>query len=431
LRILEGGHCLRVRVASFTSALVASAVLHVGTLQDDARGQDFSQIFRGDEVGRSELDFDEETFLNILSFEQPLEMVQPFLAADAGWYAALGSLRADTLWLQQDLKAKAQITDTFAVRGQVRQGVDLDTDFTRLQATMEMQFGDHWYAGLPVYLGLDKGTMDGGVNTTWRDPSNGIDYAMFQWVRSDLVFNQRSDEFADSEVKRPADNLELQAQADLFGFGRTTVEIADELPSKVEFVETQQVQQFSRFTAWLMQAFEVDPSQRLFFRASYEIASESSVPTGPLGTADAFDGDRDVYSARLEYQRDLDEEKTRRMRVGSTYLNFREDSEEANDPKDDFTELRREAVVYGGYRSPLADSKEIDLETVVYLDRLWNSRRFPNAPNKSEQDPDFQGKVSFYFRWHVADRAEFVLAPSFELDNVGWGGGAFQLRYRL
>ena len=418
----------RRRIASFVPLVTA---LVVAAVASRARAQQFPQVYRSEEVGPGELDFDEETFLNILSIEQPLESIQPVLAADAGWYAALGSLRSDVLWLDQDAKLRAPVTDEFAVRVEAHQGLDFDTDFVRLEAMPELRLGDHWYAGLPVFLGLDKGTIDGGLNGAWRDPAGGIDYVMLQWVRSDIVFNQRSDDFSQSEVEHPADNFELQAQGDFLGCGKTTLRVADEVPSKVDFVETQRVEEFSRISAWLLQAIDLDELQRVYFEASFELASEQSTPTGPAGAADAFEGDRDAYSARLEYQRDLAEDHARRVRVGSECVNFREDAEEPNDPLEDHTELRREAIVYGGYRSPLAESKEVDLETVVYLDYLDNARRFPNHPGKSTHDPDFQGKLSFYFRWHVAQRAEFVLTPSFELDTVGWGGGSFQLRYRL
>ena len=77
------------------------------------------------------------------------------------------------------------------------------------------------------------------------------------------------------------------------------------------------------------------------------------------------------------------------------------------------------------------DSTKVDLETVVYLDRLWNSRRYPYSPGDDGDDPNFQGKVSFYFRWHATQRADFIFSPSFELDTIGWGGGAFMLRCQL
>jgi hypothetical protein len=119
------------------------------------------------------------------------------------------------------------------------------------------------------------------------------------------------------------------------------------------------------------------------------------------------------------------------VRLGSEYLYFRDDSFTPADPETISTVLRREVMAYAGYRSPLFDSKDVDLETVVYLDRLWSERRFPNDPHEDGHDKPFQGKISFYFRWHAADRAEFVLSPSFELDEVGWGGGSVMLRYRL
>jgi hypothetical protein len=88
-------------------------------------------------------------------------------------------------------------------------------------------------------------------------------------------------------------------------------------------------------------------------------------------------------------------------------------------------------MVYVGYRVPVLDSEEVDLETVVWLDFPDNVTRNRAAPTSVEHEDGFQGKISFYLRWHVANRAELVLSPSFELDRWGWGGGAVQLRYRF
>jgi len=418
-----------VRRVSRSTVLVATAI--ACAVAPRARAQEFPTLFRGDEVGPREIDLDEEAFLNLLSFEQPLESVQPFLAADSGWYTTLGSLLADTLWYQQDFKYRAPISDTLAARAAIRNAVDLDTDFTQIQVTPELLLSDRWTAGIPAVLGADKGTLDGGLAFTYRDPAAGVDFLRLQWVRSDLVFGQRTDRFPKSEVKRPADNLELQWQGVLFGLGRTTLVLADEMPSKVDFVETQRVDEFARFTARVLHAVEVDEKQRGFLDARYEIARERSTPTGPLGAPDAFDGDRDLFSTRVEYQRDLDDDHVRRWRFGAQYLYLREDADAPAQPALDHSDLRREVVAYAGYRTPLETTSKVDLETVVYVDRLRNVHRYPNDPREDGHDPVFQGKISFYFRWHISQRAEFVIDPTFELDQFGWGGGGVMLRCRM
>jgi hypothetical protein len=413
-------------------AVVACTVpILAAVLGDSLRAQTFGSFFRGDEVGPSQLHFDEETFMNILSFEQPLESVQPFLAADSGWQAALGSLRSDLLWYEMDLKYHAPITEDLDARAFVHSGLDLDTDFTQVQVMPELAVADHLYLGIPVVLQANKGMMDGGFAATWRDPAEKIDFFQLEWVRSDALFNHKSDEMKKSEVVKPADNFELQGQADLFGFGKTTLILADETPNQIDFVENQHVDEFSRFTARALQAVEWADDQRVFLDLRYEIANEDSTPTGALGAPDEFHGDRDLFSARAEFQLDRDEEKIRRWRAGAECLFFHEDSQTPFDPKKDYQERRSEAMVYAGYRTPFYDSKQVDLETVVYLDRPNNVRRYPNDPSQDDHDPMFQGKISFYFRWHASDHAEFVLSPSFELDSIGWGGGAIMLRYRL
>ena len=55
-----------------------------------ASAQDYFTATRRDEVGPRTLDFDEETFLNILSFEQPLETEQDWLRSEGGFRTAFG-----------------------------------------------------------------------------------------------------------------------------------------------------------------------------------------------------------------------------------------------------------------------------------------------------------------------------------------------------
>lgn len=395
------------------------------------RGQAFGTFFRGDEVGPGQLHFDEETFMNILSFEQPIETVQPFLAADGGWQVALGSLRADLLWYEMDFKYKAPITEDLAARAFIQSGLDLDTDHTQVQVMPELAVADHLYVGVPVVLAANKGMIDGGVAATWRDAANGIDFLQLEWVRSDALFNHKSDEMRKSKVQIPADNVEFQGQGNFFGFGKTTLIVADEMPNRIDFVEEQHIDEFSRLTARGIQSIEWAAEQRVFVDVRYEIANEDSTPTGAFGAPDEFHGNRDLFSARAEYQLDRDEEKVRRWRAGAQFLTYHEDSETPFDPKKDFQERRSETMLYAGYRLPFYDSKDVDVETVVYLDRQNNVRRYANDPTQDDHDPIFQGKISFYFRWHAAERAEFVLSPSFELDSIGWGGGCIMLRYRL
>jgi hypothetical protein len=295
----------------------------------------------------------------------------------------------------------------------------------------ELRLGENYYVAVPVVLNSNKGIIDAGLAATYRNPAQHVDFFQLEWVRSDALFNHKNDVEKQSEVLKPADNFELQGQADLFGFGKTTLILAEEMPNKINFVEDQHIDQFTRFTAGLLHCYEWEPKQRGFLDVRYEVANEKSTATGALGDPNAFKGDRDLFSARGELQFDQDDDHVTRWRGGLEYLFFHEDSTQPNDPLLSFQERRHEGMIYAGYRSPLSDSKDVDLETVVYLDKLNNVRRFPDDSKEDEHDPPFQGKISFYFRWHAADRAEFVLSPSFELDSVGWGGGCVMVRYRL
>ena len=420
-----------VRIVAGALALAASA-----GLSSRAQAQEYLDHFRGDEVGPREFDLDEEAFLNILSFEQPLETRQDFNAADQGWQLALGSMRADTLYLQNDLKLHAPVTDYFSVRLQLHQGDDFDTDSTEVMVLPEFALPGGWSIGSPVFLAVDKGDIDGGLALTWRAAEKQVDYLQLAWVRSDLLIEERSDELPDTKVQRPADNFIAQVQADLFGFGRTTAYLSQEVASDTIYHDRGERERFSRVHARLLQEVTLSETQRLFLDAEWEIAAEQSTPLDPTGLPEAFEGDRDFWKARGEWQRDLapKEEPRERVRAGAAYVWYREDAESpaaGNAVAVDDTEVRGEVIAYAGWRTPLADSKRVDLETVIWLDWVDGQHRARITKKEDDHYPHFQGKLSFYFRWQATERAEFVLSPSFELDALGWGGGAIVLRCRI
>jgi len=414
----------------------ALALAALGALSRRADAQQWLDRFRSEEVGPREMDLDEETFMNVLSFEQPLETVQPFLAADQGWQLALGSLRADTLWVEHDLKLHAPVTNHFSVRVHARQAVDFDTDYTEFLLTPEFALPGGWAIGMPVALAVDKGDIDGGLALTWRDAARQVDFLQLSWMRSDLLIEERSDELPETTVKRPADNFVGQVQADLFGFGRSTLYLSQEVPSDTVYEDRGEREKFARVHARLLQEIRFGDAQRAFLDAEWEIANEQSTPVATTGLAEAFEGDRDYWKVRGEWQRDLDpkESPKKRIRAGAAWISYREDAESpangVNVAVDD-TEVRHETVGYAGWRTPLADSKRVDLETVLWVERLVGSHRARVTAKENVNYPHFQGKLSFYFRWQATENADFVLSPSFELDEFGWGGGSIMLRCRI
>ncbi|MSR48373.1 MAG: hypothetical protein EXS13_15150 [Planctomycetes bacterium] len=423
------------------AALVLASLAGAALLDPSAHAQTIPDSIRGDEIGPREMDLDEEAFLNLLSFAQPLESVQPFLAADAGWQLALGSVTADTLWYDHELKLKANVVDAFAIRVRAHQGLDLDGDFTRVSLQPELALGDHWSLGAPLVLAGDKGSIDAGLAWTWRDPATGCDFVQLAWIRADSAIDEVSDRFETVEVVHHADNLSLQLQARLLPWGKTTLLVNDATPSRIRYIDDAEEQRLSAIHARLLQSIEWSETQRGFVDAEYEAQSEQSTPLGPEGFDEAFEGDRDLFRVNAEWQRDepglAPDERPRRLRFGAQFLNYREDAESPAvpgtvvTPAVDDSELRSEFIGYAGWRAPLFDSKRVDCETVVYLDRVSGRHRSRTSASDDVRHPAFQGKLSFYFRWQATPTADFVLSPSFELDTFGWGGGALMFRCRL
>lgn len=411
--------------------------------------QEFPASLRGDEVGPREMDLDAETYLNLLSFAQPLESVQPFLAARAGWQLALGSLSADTLWYDHQLKLAVPVVDALGLGLELRQGLDLDGDFTRIGLQPELALGDHWSISAPLTLSGDKGAIDAGLAWTWRDPATGCDFVQLAWMRADALLEERSDRHPDVEVRHAAHTFSVQAQGRLLPSGTTTLRAAVTTPSEVRYVDAAVEERLVRARASLLQSIDWNATQRSYLELEYEAQSEQAIALGPEGLGAAFEGDRDLFRSRVEWQRDLPGaalpssalpsdatggERPRRLRVGGQFLAYREDAESParfGDLAVDESELRTEWIGYAGWRAPLFDSTRIDCETVLWLDRVVGRHRSRTDASESRREPAFQGKLSFFFRWQATPRADLVLSPSFELDTIGWGGGAVMLRCQL
>jgi len=393
-------------------------------------GQDFITFYRSDEVGRRVFEMDEETYLNILSFEQPLETIQPWLSAPSGIRSALGSLTPKELWFDQEIKLGVQATDMVMVRAIMRQAVDHDGSYYSFQPNLELKLNDNFELMAPAVLDGDKGNMDGGAGIRYRNPEAGIEYMQIAYTRSDLFFNAHSREYDRSDTIRHPQTVDFQAQGDILNIGLTSITATYLFHSKYEYGERSRYEDYEGFRAWLLHKYDINDRNRLFFKFTHRNTEEEITPFVTGGDPDdTFSGNRAEHTGRLEYQRDLDDEGIRRIRTGVQYVYFMEDEILPGDLEHDHTIFRRETHLYAGYRIPIGLEDKLTLETAVYCGILNNRNRYRYAPNLDGTDPSFQGKVNFYFQWAVKDKVELVLCPSFEIDRPGWGGGSLQLRW--
>jgi hypothetical protein len=390
-------------------------------------------MFRGDEVGPRTFEFDEETFLNILSYEPPLEHYQRWLVSDSGYNLAVGSLTTDDTWLEQELKHSMAVSDVFGADVLARQSVDFDSDYIIFQPILKYRLNSKFELIAPTGLDFDKGGLDGGLGFRFRDPDEGIDYVQFAWLRSDLLFETHTNQHKheDISVLDPADTLEVQTQGAFSDLGTTSMKLSYQLHNEIRYNVPGKTEEFRRFYAWVLHQYDMTENDRLFLEYNQDSGNEQISTFMAVTLPERFRGERDFYKGRIEYQRDLTEGGKRRMRGGVQYVNFSEDEEQPGFPAGTHKTVRRESLVYGGYRMPLDDAEEVTLETMIYLDFPNVRNRYPNDPRDDGRDSSFQGKISFYFQWAIEDKVDFVLSPSFELDDMGWGGGGVQVRYQF
>jgi len=391
--------------------------------------QDTFDFFRNDELGPRSFDMDEEFFINVLSFEQPLETIQPWLRRTSGYRLALGSLTDRDLWLDQEMKGRAEISDVLALQVRARQTLGLDAGTIFFQPTLEYRLNDRFELFAPAVLDDDKGGMDGGLGIRYRNPDSKIEYLQLSWIMSDLLFNERGRQYRESTIRDRAATMELQAQGDPFDLGTTSLKVAYQTPSTYRLVEDGQDEGFQRLRAWLLHCYEIDPRNRVYFTCEVDSGSEEIRPIFAPSADDEFIGRRRLVRGRVEYQNLLSEDEVTRWRGGMQYVNYSE--KEVFPGEDTLTHKmsRSESIFYAGYRSPFFDSEDLSLETVLYLDWLNGRDRFVDNPREDTHMPTFQGKLSFYFLWAIKEDVDFMLSPSIELDKPGWGGGAIQVRW--
>lgn len=397
--------------------------------QSQLQGQDSFTITRGDEPGDRDFKYRDETFLNILSYRQPLESIQPWLVADSGLRTALGSLSKKLFWMENEFKVKAHLSETLSFSSHALQGVDFDTSFTQIQGRAEWEFIPGLSAVAPGILQTNKGRIAAGLGCVVRDPEREIDFIQLSWVRSFILFNEKEDFLGDSYYSDYPDTLEFQAQGNFLQWGTTTFKAAHQFASRIRYVEEGRIERFRRFSAGCLQRIDLENGDTIFLDFMWEDAAESVRATEDLALVDSFEASRYAVEARLEYQRPLSPDGVRRIRSGLMFFRFNEDAAFAHDSSLDRGLNRREQIVYGAYRFPIGSGETTDLELAAYLDGLASRVRFPHRSDSNEEDPRFQGKLSLYFRWRLGDGGHFILNAAIDLDQFAWGGGGVQLAY--
>ncbi len=395
----------------------------------ELQGQDFLTITRGDEPGDRDFKYRDETFLNIFSYRQPLESIQPWLAADGGTRLALGSLSKKVFWMENEIKVKAPFSEHFSFTSHVRQGVDFDTSYTQIQGRAEWDILPGISAAAPGILNTNKGRIAGGLAGVLRDPERDIDFVQLSWVRSHLLFNEKEDVLGKSTISDYPDTVEFQAQGNFFGCGTTTFRAANQFPSRIRFVEMGRIERFRRFSARGLQRIDLENGNTIFLDLSWEDADESITPTEASALPDSFEASRYAGEARLEYQHRISPDGVGRIRSGLGFFRFKEDAAFANDSSQDRVLNRREQMIYGAYRFPIESHENLDLEIALHLDGVASRRRFPNQSEFNRDESGPQGKLAFYFRWRFGDAGHLILNAGIDLDQLAWGGGGVQFVY--
>ena len=411
------------------SALTVVAVfLLVLTAAEPALAQEPLTVFRSDEVGPATWKIDEEGFLNILSYQLPIESELPWTLADRGYRVTLGSLDQSKLWHDQELRIRAKLNDSLSVMVHAVGSVDFDSYYVYIQPILEWEVFEGGEILFPTSVEFDKGYFNFGLGFRWRAPESGIDYLQLTWVRADALFGSHQIDYDKTKVNDPADTFEFQGMGRLGDLGTSRLKVAWLTKSSFTYEDLDQTEEFERLYAHWIHRVDLSPSVPLFFEFETDDAEEALLTGEPDVREDEFEGKREYYRFRTECHFTLAEETAERIRGGLQYLYYMQDEDLPNKSRQINKSLTGELTVYGGYRYPFTDS--FSLEGIIYA--MWRNarQRYPNSDFLDDRyDHSFQAKLNLQLRWDLSESATFILIPSFELDSFGWGGGGFQLTY--
>lgn len=430
--IFPGGGLIQVSRCRRWAFLLLVWLAHGRFADASLRAQEHFTVTRGDEVGPRRRELPEDAFLLQLSYDHPLESVGRYLRTDGAFRNTFGSVSADQFLIEQDLKAKAELDENFTARFFVHHTIDLDSDWLQLQLLPEYHASENLSIGVPAILDSDKGKIDVGLAATYREPDAYLDYLRLSVIRTDLLFDGRSNEFEHSETRRAGFSVELQAQVPLGAAGTVSLKAVEQTPYEVDFVERGARESFERLLTEALYRLDLTACTRLFLVFDTEHADEASVPLGGNATALDFDSKRDLYRGRVEVQHDLvGADSAERVRGGVQFVYYVEEAEQAQ-PFDridfPYTLRRREPTAFAGYRCPLGYEGALDVETMAYAGYYFNDNSYPFNPPRDDRDPRFQGKLSVLPRWVFSADAEVALHLSVELDRLHWAGGGLMAR---
>jgi len=390
-----------------------------GILSGILQGQSWNRaVFRGDEIDPRDYEYNDEYFLNVLSYQLPPFWRETWNQGKRGYRLTIGSVRSDEFYLQQELKVHLDLTEELEFQFDLIEDEDFDTRYRRNRAGLIYAFHEKWksYAFVEgTALKEDNDLMFGAI----FEPADGHWWEL-QYTGVD--FNERKGK-EDREFTEDARGVLLRNEIPIFGGLSWETLIQLQLPMEL-----------------------VDPGEDLdlrFRKRLYEGGLRWRLASGEtlrfFVSGEDSGKTKDDQAAFMPSDQDLDRQALRAgsecwwrgsypfgadYHVGCSFFHFDERSVFPDDRAENEKHERDEFTVYGGLAFPVTELFWV--RPALYIDYVRQSRVFRNDIIRNDRFHGIQSKLSGALEIRFSDTISLVINPNLDVDQMNWGGGNVQ-----
>ncbi len=398
---------------------------------DPGFGGHAGAIFRGDEVGAREADFDTDHFMTVFSYFHSYHDRRAFERARSGFRGTFGSTSTADLYIDAAGKVEFTAWDLFVLRYRLIQDEDFDSRYLRNVVEGEILAGGGFYAGATAHLEADKEHVDVGGALGWR--GEGGAEVRIDYVASDL-FSRKSEDF---DYEEPPRTVIARASAPVAP-GAILGAWAEATPRfELDAHDVRDPFLFSmeKFRFGVRADLELGDAGAIGARLLFERARKNTVLTGPPDTRP--DDDDPLATLRVERRALLGEILYARpmrggrdeLEVGLFGIYLREPSDFEDDERDLLFATRQVfAKARYAWLVPLDFLREsFHFAPAIYVGHVAFIERRPNAPGKTRRVHGVQAKANAQLEFRPTPAFRVVLNPTLRLDEPKFGGGNVQV----
>jgi hypothetical protein len=370
------------------------------------------ESFRGDEVDDRNFEYDAEYFLNVLSFRHLTSADEVWTAHRQGYRLALGSVTNDEFFLDQEVKADAQLGTPLTLHYRFVQAEDYGSRYVRNLVGLSVRVSNV----LSVYgftqLNGFKEDIDvgGGLLVTTKPVQINLGVVFPQ-----AFLNTKSQD--DASFEEQAVGLGAVVRVALQPRWSLAVRIFQQLPLELRQPQEELTFEFRRLVFGARLTYRINPTSMLSWRLDGEDTEKQRRFSERMRQDDA-QLTRFALRSTLVYTRTWQHGHV--LDVGVFVHRLDEPTRFANTPFRSVDRERTEVLFFGQFAWRVWD----DLFVVpAFFGGVVNAvDHRPTSVLPDRGGDSVQAKLNLGVAYHLSDRAQLRLQATFDLDQQRFGG---------